>query len=288
MKYLPQNVAGYAIVKVVDSTDRITPKTTLVHADFTASLSKGGGAFATISPTANITHLADGEYIVWLSATHLNTAGFALLRLTATNSIGIEKLLIGGKLDEVHSRLQIMESSNVTQFQTIQAAIEEQTAAMSSLSGAVGGAQQVVLVSPYRGETLEIVRGASYDGVQGMPLIEFPFASNVSPIGNTATLTVKNIETGQIVGSAPTTNNITFVAGTTYNVNLALTTAHTTSWPANKTLARRSITDVIDGWENLMRWDIDMNMAFDLVIISGSSRKFVAGGAFIVQENITQ
>ena len=67
-------------VLMVSTTD---DKTAVTGATVSIELSKNGGAFA--AATNAVSEIANGWYIVTLTATETNTAGPLLVRATATN-----------------------------------------------------------------------------------------------------------------------------------------------------------------------------------------------------------
>jgi hypothetical protein len=69
------------MVFMTDSSDHVAGKT---GATLTISLSKNGGAFASITPT--VTERGDGWYSLALTATHTNTIGDFVLHITASGA----------------------------------------------------------------------------------------------------------------------------------------------------------------------------------------------------------
>ena len=68
-------------VLLVSSTD---DKTAVTSATVTVQVSKNGGAFATAS--GSVSEIANGWYVLTLSATETNTVGPLLVRATATGA----------------------------------------------------------------------------------------------------------------------------------------------------------------------------------------------------------
>lgn len=88
MRELKQSTAVNVMLFMADSTDHITGKTGLT---LTVTLSKDGGAFASISPT--VTERTSGWYNVALTASHTDTLGDSVVRATATGADASERAL---------------------------------------------------------------------------------------------------------------------------------------------------------------------------------------------------
>jgi hypothetical protein len=82
---LKKGAARTIYVRMVDSTDHITPKTGLT---LTITASKNGAAFASIAPT--VTEMSSGSYPgiykIDLTAAHTDTAGFLKLYITSSGA----------------------------------------------------------------------------------------------------------------------------------------------------------------------------------------------------------
>jgi hypothetical protein len=82
---LKKGAARTIYVRMVDSTDHITPKTGLT---LTITASKNGAAFASIAP--NVTEMSSGSYPgiykIDLTAAHTDTAGFLKLYITSSGA----------------------------------------------------------------------------------------------------------------------------------------------------------------------------------------------------------
>ena len=78
---ITQSAARNLMILMVDSADHVTGKTGLT---LTLTLSKDGGAFASISPT--VTERGSGWYSVALTSSHTDTAGDLVLHATSTGA----------------------------------------------------------------------------------------------------------------------------------------------------------------------------------------------------------
>ena len=78
---ITQSAARNLMILMVDSADHVTGKTGLT---LTLTLSKDGGAFASISPT--VTERGSGWYSVALTSSHTDTAGDLVLHATGTGA----------------------------------------------------------------------------------------------------------------------------------------------------------------------------------------------------------
>ena len=85
MRWLVKSQTRNVMVFMADETDGETGETGLT---LTLTLSKNGGAFASISPT--VTERGNGWYSVALDTTHTNTLGDLVLRATATGADSAE------------------------------------------------------------------------------------------------------------------------------------------------------------------------------------------------------
>jgi hypothetical protein len=81
---LKQSTARNLMVFLVSSADYVSPVT---GATLTITLSKAGGAFATITPT--VTERGNGWYSLALTTAHTDTLGDFVLRITATGADSI-------------------------------------------------------------------------------------------------------------------------------------------------------------------------------------------------------
>lgn len=88
MRELKQSQAANVIIFMADSTDHITGKTGLT---LTVTLSKDGGAFASITPT--VTERTSGWYNIALTTLHTDTVGDLVVRATATGADASERPL---------------------------------------------------------------------------------------------------------------------------------------------------------------------------------------------------
>lgn len=82
---LAQSTARNLMVFLTDSADHVSGKT---GATLTITLSKDGGAFASVSPT--VTERGNGWYNVALTTAHTDTLGDLVLRATATGADPID------------------------------------------------------------------------------------------------------------------------------------------------------------------------------------------------------
>ena len=88
MRELKQSTAANVIIFMADSTDHITGKTGLT---LTVTLSKDGGAFASITPT--VTERTNGWYNIALTSSHTDTLGDCVVRATSTGADASERAL---------------------------------------------------------------------------------------------------------------------------------------------------------------------------------------------------
>jgi len=103
MRMLKQSVASNVMVFMTQAADHVTG---LAGATLTITISKDGGAFASVSPT--VTDRGNGWYAVALTAAHTDTIGDLALRATATSADPTDLLcrVVAGSLDaDVSSRL---------------------------------------------------------------------------------------------------------------------------------------------------------------------------------------
>lgn len=96
MRKAKQSTAKNVMIFMTDSTDHITGKVGLT---LTITLSKNGGAFASISPT--ITERGSGWYNVALSTSNTDTLGDTVLHITAAGADPTDILFLieGGSVD---------------------------------------------------------------------------------------------------------------------------------------------------------------------------------------------
>lgn len=78
---LKQSTTRNLMVFMTDSSDHVTGKTSLT---LTITLSKNGGAFASISPT--VTERGDGWYSIALTTGNTDTLGDFVLHITASGA----------------------------------------------------------------------------------------------------------------------------------------------------------------------------------------------------------
>lgn len=103
MRMLKQSAAVNLMVFMTQAADHITG---LAGATLTITISKDGGAFASVAPT--VTDRGNGWYAVALTVAHTDTLGDLALRATATSADPTDLLcrVVAGSLDaDVSSRL---------------------------------------------------------------------------------------------------------------------------------------------------------------------------------------
>lgn len=89
MREVKQSVAANVMLLMVDSANHNAGKTGLT---LTVTLSKDGGAFASITPT--VTERGNGWYNIALTATDTNTLGDLIVRATSTGADDGERISV--------------------------------------------------------------------------------------------------------------------------------------------------------------------------------------------------
>lgn len=108
---IKQATATTIMMLAVDSTDHTTPETGLT---LTLEASKAGGAFAAITPT--VTERGNGWYAVTLDATHSDTVGDLVLRITNAGAEGERLLTVVANLEaDTYSALNTLLTTALTE-----------------------------------------------------------------------------------------------------------------------------------------------------------------------------
>ena len=231
---------------------------------------------------------------------------------STTSKTGVNKLAIAAGENSGDSNLLIIETSSADIYiddvswgnslpkQDIRDAMKLAPTAGAAAAGSVdssiaalvlalNGLDSVQVTSPIVGSILNITRGVAYDGTRE-PKITVTCDSDVDITSDTGTLTIRTISDD---GSGTalltlTTTDITLVSGTTYSAAFACSKSQSESLDANLTLATQTLEGRIDGWEDQVRWDVNFNMKFDIVLETGTSRREILSGICLVKENQTQ
>ncbi len=236
MSQLKQSTARDKMIFMTDSADHVTGKTGLT---LTITLSKNGGAFASISPT--VTERGNGWYSLALTSSHTDTLGDFVVRATATgaDAADIPWEVVAGLPGETVTLAAVTHTGAVIPTVTTLTGHTAQSGDAYARLGAPAGASVSADVAAVKAETASI-QSDTNDIQTRLPaaLVGGRMDSNLSAIdnqatsGNNATLYLKRLDiqnsTGvalKIAGTATDTNTVEISAnnGTGDAINISAT-----------------------------------------------------------------
>lgn len=131
MQLLTLGQAQYMTIRLVDDTDYVTPETGVSGGSITWSVSKNGGSFVTITPSA-VSEIGNGEYRLLVAAGDIDTAGRFLLVATGSGFFGREEAQVGA-LDAVTDAITQLESTMTARFDSV----DDDLASVAAIQGRI-------------------------------------------------------------------------------------------------------------------------------------------------------